>query len=436
MKQWGFKVLCAVAAAVTAVSGGGAAYGQTPLPPPEYRIVAIGDSLTVGYQPGMTESSIPYGYAERLYEQALFRGSAKLDTFGIIGLRTEGLKRLLQSASDGKILTAGEIDDFSKYPESERLEALADGVGARTAELKEALAEASIVTVTIGANDFSDFLRKVLPLSSAETAFAFDGEFNMILNNYAKSVGQVLRLTAELAPKADIYIADQYLPLPKLWAEDKYEFLYERAVGPITAAIDELAAELREEGVPVRAVHVAERFKGKEGSLTHMSIPLGAEEDAQPNNHPTDKGYQAMAEAFTKAVWNEEYRTPADRPEGVPISVIVAGKELVSDYKPVLKPPGITFIALRDVTDAMDAELLWDNQTQTVTFRRGGREVQITIGAGSMIVNGAQVKLAEPAYLQNVGTEKKTYVPLAVIADGLGFRVTYSKQLQTAFINP
>jgi hypothetical protein len=243
-------------------------------------------------------------------------------------------------------------------------------------------------------------------------------------------------LTAELAPEAEIYIADQYLPLPKLWAENKYDLLYERAVGPITAAIDELAAELREEGIPVRAVHIADTFKGKEGSLTHMSIPLGADEEARPDNHPTDKGYEAIAEAFTKAVWNEDYRTPADRPEGVQISLIVSGKELISDYRPVLRPPGITFVALRDVADATGAELLWDNQTQTATFRRDGREVRITIGAGTMTVNGAQVKLAEPAFLQDAGTEKKTYVPLAVIADGLGFRVNYSKPLQTAFINP
>ncbi|WP_276353965.1 stalk domain-containing protein [Cohnella caldifontis] len=428
----GAALAMAVLAAGLAGFGAAKAQAESAEAGSAYRIVAIGDSLAVGYQPGMSESSVPYGFADRLYEQALFRGDAALANYGIIGLRSEGLLRLLQGASAGKSLKAAQLDDFSKYPERERLEVLADGVGARTAELKASLADADLVVVTVGANDFSDYLQSLLTLPKKEAVSSLEGNFSILLNNYAENAEQVLRLTAKLAPRARILFSDQYLPLPQLFAPGLYDVLYEKAVGPITAAVDSLAAKLREEGIRADAVHVADKFKGKEGSMTHMAIQLGGV--SQPDNHPNDEGYEAIAEAFAQAVW-QEYRKPGPRPAGVPISVIVAGKESETDYHPVLKPPGITFVALRDISDAMGAELQWDDGTQTATFRLKGRVVSVTIGAETMTVDGTERSIPAPAYLQPVGKEKKTYVPLAVIADGLGFRVKYSKPLQTAFIN-
>jgi lysophospholipase L1-like esterase len=399
-----------------------------------YRIVALGDSLAFGYEPGMNEKSVPYGYTDRLNEQALFRGRASLDNYGIIGLRTEGLDRLLLAAAAGTKLAAPDIQDFSMF---EPLVTVQAGmIGGRTTELKASLANADLVVITIGANDFGDFVKTAFTKNPSELTVMLNGEFLTLVNNYTLAAEKVLRQVSTLAPGARILISDQYLPLPEFFAKDIYGLLYEKAVAPLTAAVEGLAAKLRAEGLNVGSVPIAAKFKGQEGSLTHMSVQVvGDSSDSKPDIHPTQSGYQAIAEAFAQTVWTE-YRKPAPRAKDNPISVVVKGKELLTPNKPVVLNPGVTFLALRDVSDAMGAELLWNDKTKTAIFRQNGREVSITIGAKTMVVNGAKQQLATPAFLRQVGKEKKTYVPLAVIAAGLQYEVTYRKTIQTAFINP
>ncbi|MBD2848558.1 hypothetical protein IDH44_25550, partial [Paenibacillus sp. IB182496] len=67
--------------------------------PQTYRIVGIGDSLTAGYEHGFTLDSVPYGYVERVYEQALFRGRSSYVNYGLLGLRAGGLARWLDAAA-------------------------------------------------------------------------------------------------------------------------------------------------------------------------------------------------------------------------------------------------------------------------------------------------------------------------------------------------
>ena|GEM_PF-243549 len=400
-----------------------------------YTIVALGDSISAGYEPGLTQNSVPYGYVERLYEQALFHGRAEAVNYGIVGLRVEGLNRLLEGAAAHKKLAAEDLQDFSMFPQAEEITAFAQTVADRAASLPTTLAQADLVTVVIGGNDFRPFLTDLIAQSTDEIAVTLEQQYPQLLEQYTSGYETALRQIAEMAPQARIAITDQYLPLSELilnfvLKKDPalYGTLYEKVVKPLTEAVDGLASKLQTDGLPVVAVHVADRFKGAEGRMTHIN---------EKDNHPTQDGYEAFAEAFAEAAWTE-YRKPAPRPADVPISVVILGKELDSDYKPTLVDDR-TFLALRDVSDAMGAVLDWNDQTKTAVFRQNGREVSITIGARTMIVGGVSQPLDTPAYLRSVvvngKAEGKTYVPLAVIADGLGYKVDYSKKLQTAFIN-
>jgi hypothetical protein len=38
--------------------------------------LVLGDSLAIGFEPGMTSDMVPYGYTDRLFEQALIHGRA------------------------------------------------------------------------------------------------------------------------------------------------------------------------------------------------------------------------------------------------------------------------------------------------------------------------------------------------------------------------
>ncbi len=118
MKKLRLAAICAVLACAALMVPVASVYGKQAPSSSVYCIVALGDSIAAGYQPGMTEGSIPYGYTERLYEQALFYGRAKLDNYGVIGLRAAGLNRLLPGAAEGKALKAGILNHYTEETES------------------------------------------------------------------------------------------------------------------------------------------------------------------------------------------------------------------------------------------------------------------------------------------------------------------------------
>ncbi|MDB4866273.1 MAG: hypothetical protein JWR03_606 [Cohnella sp.] len=428
VKQWFVGLIAGFILILTGVT---TAFGANAPVPEAYRIVALGDSITVGYEPGLTEKSVPYGYADRLYEQALFHGRAKLDNFGILGLRTEGMIRLLQGSQDGKPLKAADLQDFPADTDPLVI-AYADSVAARTGEIQTSLSQADLVVMTIGANDFTDLLQSLLGQSKDDAVKTLDGDFITRVNKYTEEAEKVIRQTSILAPSARILLTDQYLPLPKLFKPDLYDTLYDKAVAPLTTAVDGLAAKLHGEGLNVESVHIADKFAGHEGSMTHMNVSISG--DSQPDIHPTQTGYQAIAEAFANSVW-KEYRKPAQRTSGVPVSIVVGGRELNTLNKPVLKN-NTTFIALGDVLKALGTKYQWTAKTKTAVFQQNSRKVSITIGAKTMIVNGAKLKLDTPAYIRKVGKTDQIYVPLVVIEQGLNDQVVFRSQLQTAFINP
>jgi hypothetical protein len=140
-----------------------------------------------------------------------------------------------------------------------------------------------------------------------------------------------------------------------------------------------------------------------------------------------------MARAFAEAIWGE-YRQISPREPGVPLTVVVDGKELNTPYKPVVVQ-GRTFVAIKDIVLAMGATLHWDAKTETATILYNGIESKLKIGSSTMYVNKQSVAVDVPAFLHTVGKEKKTYVPLAVLAQGLGFDVQYRSKIRTVFVN-
>ncbi|MNP53190.1 hypothetical protein D3C76_1476420 [compost metagenome] len=96
---------------------------------------------------------------------------------------------------------------------------------------------------------------------------------------------------------------------------------------------------------------------------------------------------------------------------------------------------GQTFVAIKDITDAIGGESRWDSKTQSTTVTYDGRSVVISMGSNKVTANGVTVTTASPAFLHKVGKESKTYVPLAILAQGLGLDVKYSGKTKTVFVN-
>lgn len=379
----------------------------------DYLIVALGDSITAGYEPGMDTSGDPYGFVERLKEQGLFHGRTRAVNYGILGLTSEGLKNYVAAIQAGVPVTA---DVIQPKLADQRMAALAAG----TAEAKRQLEQADLITITIGGNDLLKLLPDVQHLTLDELRAGADG----VLNAYGENVREVLGILTELNPSAQIVLADQYQPIPSLAGAAVHAELTAMA-GKFSAIVDGIAAEFAAEAKPVQAAHVAAAFEGRELSLTHIFT--------ESDIHPNQAGYEEIAKVFAKAVWGN-YRETAAKTGTAPISVVVKGQELKTPYPPVLKS-GQTFVAIKDITEAIGAQSQWDSRTQTASVVYGSRTAVIPIGSGQITVNGTPALTAAPAFLQTIGGEHKTYVPLTVLAQGLGLDVQYSAKMKTVFVN-
>ncbi|MBY9079835.1 copper amine oxidase [Paenibacillus sp. HN-1] len=382
-------------------------------------IVTLGDSITAGYEPGMTLNSQPYGYSERLLEQAWFHGQrATLGNYGILGLTTAGLRNYTAALKDGTAISASAVQPGISDPRM-------DEFAAKAAQTKADLAGAKLIAITIGGNDVSSLLLDAKNLTDAE----LQSRVQQMLASYTTNVTAALENIRAINPTATIMLADQYQPVPSLYAGASYNKLMSAAAS-FTQTTDALAQQVTRNDAPVLVAHVAARFAGQESSLTHII--------SHTDFHPTQLGYEMIAKVFTEMLWGD-YRVPSTFLTATasprPMTIVVNGAELNTPNKPVNKG-GQNFLPLADIVKAMGAAGTWDNKTSSATIVYGGRTAVITIGSNTMTVNGQKVQVANPAFLQKNGKEVKTYLPLAALASGLGFDVQYSAQLRTAFINP
>ncbi|UPK44637.1 stalk domain-containing protein [Paenibacillus pabuli] len=378
----------------------------------EFRIVTLGDSITVGYEPNLKE--LPYGYVERLQEQGLLHGRIQVDNYGIAGLKSSGLKNFADAIKEGKALTSDAIQPSLPDPR-------AGQVGANIAAIRESVAGANLVAITIGGNDVSELLGSADKLGDAE----LQAKVKELLSSYTANVSAVINDIHEINPNAKIVIADQYQPMPEVAGKALYAKLMEASQG-FTTTIDGIATEFSAKGMDVKVAHVAKEFVGGEGTMTHMI--------KDRDFHPNQLGYEAIAKVFAETIWGDytKLTVPA---AGQPMNIIVSGKTLDTPYKPIIRN-GKNFVAIQDIVNAVGATTVWDNKTSTATITYGDRKVAVKIGATAVQVNGASVAVDTPAFLNKVGKESKTYVPLAMVAEGLGFDVQYVAKLKTVFVNP
>ncbi|AJS61305.1 stalk domain-containing protein [Paenibacillus sp. IHBB 10380] len=383
--------------------------------PTPYRIVALGDSLTVGFEPGLEDmKKAPYGFVDRLQEQGLYHSRTITKNYGIAGLKGTGLEHFVKATKSGQSITAEAIQPALPDPRAEQ-------IAASSGELKKDLESADLITITIGGNDMSEILKSAGTLSNIELTSSIDKLFKA----YTSNMTAVLDDLHVLNPDALIVVADQYQPVPEIADAVVYPRLIEASTA-FSGVVDQLAATYQEKGTKIKVAHVAKEFVGGESTMTHILV--------KRDIHPNQLGYSSMAEVFAKTIWGE-YLKPSSIHSDLPMTIVVKGKELNTPYHPVLRN-NQNYVAIKDIVDAIGATSTWDNVTSSATITYGDRIVVIKIGSSTIEVNGQSLSVDTPAFLNKVGKESKTYVPLAALATGLGCDVQYSSQLRTAFINP
>ncbi|MBL0388389.1 hypothetical protein JJB07_17425 [Tumebacillus sp. ITR2] len=376
-----------------------------------HHFVALGDSLTLGLEPGVDYSmNEPYGFVDRLYEDSLYTGRTYVKNYGVAGLNSTGLVKYLDALKQNKNTTPNEIQ--ADLPESPRT----DQLFSQIEESRQELAVADLITVTIGANDFAPDFAAFVQAGADDDVKA---KTNDVLDTLSTNLRSALATLHELAPHAQVVIADGYVPYFTDGDQATYDRL-QQVSEDTTTTLDEIADSMKSDTFPIKVAHVSEKFNGHERDYTHL-----AENDV----HPNQAGYEAMADAFAQAIWGGRYRITEQRQ---PINVIVKGKEFHNDYE-VTMINDRAYLPLREFAEAVGAEVGWDEENQAAIISMGESNVKFSIGSDTLLVNGEEVKIDAPVHLLYDGT--KTYVPLRAISQGLGFDVEYISNSNTAYIN-
>jgi len=92
---------------------------------------------------------------------------------------------------------------------------------------------------------------------------------------------------------------------------------------------------------------------------------------------------------------------------------------------------GTTLVPLRTIFNALNAEVEWDGETQTVKAYKDGTEIMLTIGEKYGTLNGKRIELRTPGQIIN----GRTLVPGRFIAESLGAHVQWDGKNSTVIIN-
>lgn len=158
----------------------------------------------------------------------------------------------------------------------------------------------------------------------------------------------------------------------------------------------------------------------------------------------TDNGdgtYSYKVPTLTPAVVTAEFEKENTADDTTKTDVIVLtinsvvadvfGKQVVNDVTPVIRNDR-TMLPARFVAEALGASVEWDEAAQKVTITKENTVIEITIGSNIAFVNGMEVILDSPAFIEN----SRTYLPLRFIAENLGAEVEWNQELQQIYITP
>ncbi|MFM9329455.1 stalk domain-containing protein [Paenibacillus mesotrionivorans] len=116
--------------------------------------------------------------------------------------------------------------------------------------------------------------------------------------------------------------------------------------------------------------------------------------------------------------------------EDQPIHVILNGKEVVFPAPPRIEN-GTTLVPFRALFEAVEMEVLWDGETQTITAEGNQEKLQLRIGDDNATNNGQTVELEiSPQLIEGIA-----YVPLRFVGEALDYLVDFQQSEGSASIH-
>jgi len=109
------------------------------------------------------------------------------------------------------------------------------------------------------------------------------------------------------------------------------------------------------------------------------------------------------------------------------LTASVNGESKTLDAAPIIRNSR-TMLPVRFVAENLGATVGWDDATKTVSVKSADATIEIVIGATTAKVNGKEITLDSPAFIEN----SRTYLPVRVVAENLGATVGWDDATKTA----
>lgn len=112
------------------------------------------------------------------------------------------------------------------------------------------------------------------------------------------------------------------------------------------------------------------------------------------------------------------------------VKVYYDGEAVAYDPTAFIVNDSTTLVPMRQVFEMLNADVSWNDATNTAGAVRGGVAVSIQIGSGTMYRNGQAIDLPVPGQL----IADKTYVPLRAVTEAFGNQVGWDENTNSVYI--
>jgi hypothetical protein len=104
------------------------------------------------------------------------------------------------------------------------------------------------------------------------------------------------------------------------------------------------------------------------------------------------------------------------------IKVALGGTELTFDVEPYVNESYRTMVEVREISEALGADVTWDEETQTVTIVMDDTVLKLVIGEATYMLNGESNAMDTEA----VVIDGRTMVPVRFVSEALGMNVGWN----------
>lgn len=137
-------------------------------------------------------------------------------------------------------------------------------------------------------------------------------------------------------------------------------------------------------------------------------------------------------------VWLFDYDINANRrTEVVPVNLSLDGRHLPSDV-PAMAISGRTLVPVRLISENLQAQVVWEKATNTVTITQDGQTIILTIGSNTALINGVETPVPGDVSVSLVTHEQiaRTMVPVRFVSENLGATINYQQAERNVDIIP